>query len=263
MKNKQSAIILLISILAALAIGFIKTRNAGRDLPRIVKSGYLQVVIDEGRMGYMLQQDSAFGLQYDLIKAFADSLGLELRIKKGKNAGKNINRLLRGNCDIAVGYIPITTEWSHEVAFSIPLTVSRQVLVQHAAPGKEIIKKQYDLAGDTVYLPKDSPYKMRIKNLSDEIGATIHFVEMKVKTLDRVVEMVAGGEIKQTVCSEQLAKKMLLENPAIDVSLLVGFEQQYCWALHRNSVLLLEKLNDFLEQMLETTEYWKMYRKYI
>ena len=262
MKLKQVRVIICISIILLVCAFFVVSRGE-RDLPLIVKSGKLKVAIDNGHLGFMVQDDNVCGLQYEMMKAFADSLGVELVLVKENDIKKSINKLQRSSCDVVASFIPLTNEWCNEVAFTIPLIVLRQVLVQRIDSGRPLVKKQYDLANDTVYLPAHSPYKMRLLNLSDEIAAPIHIVEMRTNSIDQMMQMVVEGKIKNTVCSEQLARKIAAENPLIDISLLIGFEQQYCWAVHLDSELLLKKLNEFLEQFIETTEYWNMYRKYI
>ncbi len=265
MKHKKLKISSFTAILLLVVSVFLfaKFRNTGRDLPQINRSGYLRVAIDGGRLGFMVQEDSVCGLQYELIKAFADSLGLELRFIRENDIRENVDDLLGGNCDIVASYIPRSKEWIGEVSLTRPLLTTRAVLVQYCEADNKIIEKQYDLANDTIYLPENSPFEMRIKNLSEEIAEPIHIIEIKDKSIDQIVKLVADGKIKQTVCTEQLAKRMLLENPTIDVSLLISFEQEYCWAVHHKSRLLLIKLNAFLDNMLETSEYWNIYRKYI
>ena len=67
----------------------------------------------------------------EIVKAFADSLGLELRISKQNDAQKAINELLNGEFDIIANTMPVTTDYPEGVVFSKPLMTSKLILVQN------------------------------------------------------------------------------------------------------------------------------------
>jgi len=118
------------------------------------------------------------------------------------------------------------------------------------------------LANDTIYIPKNSPSKMRLEHLSDEIASPIHIVEIEDKSVEQMVEMVSRGVIKYTICDELFAQRLKVQYQNIDVSFPIGFEQQEVWAVHRDSPKLLAELNDFLKDFIGSSAYWKIYRKY-
>ncbi len=101
-----------------------------------------------------------------------------------------------------------------------------------------------------------------IKNLSDEIAAKICIVELKNVSTETLVRMVSEGRLKNTICSEELAKKLQKQYPNIDISLALGFNQNHGWLVNINSPQLLEKLNYFLTDFMGSTAYWELYRKY-
>ena len=240
-------------------------RNRIHDLPTILESGRLAVLIDSSRMGFSIKGDSVFGFQYEIVKAFADTMGLELVITEKNDLADCINDLKGGDYDIIARFVPITTEWKKEVLFATPLFTSRQVLVQRILTDSTHsikIKKHRDLANDTVYLTRNSPYKMRLENLSDEIANPIHILEVNDKSTEQMVRLVATGKLKYTICDEQFAQKLKSQFPNIDVSLPIGFDQKHAWVVHKQSPKLLAELNDFLEDFIGSSGYWKIYRKY-
>ncbi|HQG67395.1 MAG TPA: transporter substrate-binding domain-containing protein [Paludibacteraceae bacterium] len=235
------------------------------DLPAMLKSGKLYVVTDSSRMGFRLEGDSVYGFQYEIVKTFADQLGLTLVITPENNFETCLKGLTNGDYDIYAGFIPVTTEWMNDIAFSDPLNTSRLVLVQKNFPDslKRLMKNsQQDLAGDTIFVPKMSPHKLRLRHLSDEIADTIHIVEVPNVNLEQLVEWVAQGKIRQTVCDEREARFLKLTYPQIDISLPLGFDQHYAWMVDKESKLLLQQLNDFLKDFIGSSAYWNIYRKY-
>ncbi len=265
----RSRIIIASAAMAIVIIGIViwigVSSDSIHDLPEIVDSGRLTVVTEGGSMGFALAKDSIFGFQYEIIKAFADSLGVELQISEQNDTKKAIEGLKTGEYDIVANVVPVTTEYTEGVVFTKTLISTRQILVQRIPTDslqKNIISKQYELANDTVFVPYNSAYKMRIKNLSDEIAETIHIIEVKDVSAETMVRLVSEGKIKNTICSEQLSYKLKRQYPNIDISLPIGFTQDHSWVVNAESKKLIEKLNDFLSDFIGSTAYWELYRKY-
>jgi membrane-bound lytic murein transglycosylase F len=235
------------------------------DLPQILESGRLSVVTDSSSVGFSMKGDSVFGFQYEIVKAFADTLGLELVISEQKDMKTRMNGLIKGDYDIVANFMPITTEWKNDVLFTNPFFTSRQLLVQRITKDSVQsvkIKKLDDLANKTIYITENSPFKMRIKHLSDEIANPINILEMKDVSPERLFHLVSMGKIQYTICDEQFAQKLRIRYPNIDVSLPISFEQQQAWAVYIKSPKLLNELNDFLTDFVGSTAYWKIYKKY-
>lgn len=266
--RKKIQIIVVVSVVLASIISVIwirEVRNKIHDLPSIMDSGRLSVLTDSSRMGFATTGDSVYGFQYEIVKAFADTLGLELEIKEESDLKACLEEIESGDYDIIANLIPVTTEWSQKAMFTTALFNSRQVLVQRISDDSTHsvrITNQQQLANDSIFIQYHSPFKMRLKNLSDEIADTIHIFELKDVSTEQLVRLVSQSKIKYTICDEQFARILKLQYPNIDISLPIGFEQQLAWVVHPESVLLLEKLNEFLQDFIGSTAYWDLYRKY-
>lgn len=262
----QIGIVLVVLLLLFAAILRIKdVRSRIHDLPSIMESGRLSVLTDSSRLGFSVKGDSVFGFQYEIVKVFADTLGLELVISEKTDLKACLKDLKSGDYDVIANFIPITTEWNKEALFTIPLLTSRQVLVQRILEDSTQsvgITNQLQLANDSVYIPLHSPFKMRMKHLSDEIADTINIFEVKNVGSEQLVRMVSQSKIKYTICDEQFARRLKHQYPNIDISIPIGFEQHLSWVVHPKSPLLLEKLNAFLDDFIGSPAYWKIYRKY-
>jgi len=246
-------------------LGNHRFKNQIHDLPGILKSGRLSVLTDSSSIGFSVKGDSVSGFQYEIVKSFADSLGLELVITEKNDIKDCLDGLSSGDYDIIANFIPVTTEWKSKVLFTTPFFTSREVLVQRREikPFRtKLIKKHDELANDTIYIPVNSPFKMRLNHLSNEIAEPIHIIEIKNKSSEQMVRMVSKGKIKLTICDEQFAKRLKLKYLNIDVSLPISFAQQQAWAVHPRSPKLLEKLNEFLDDFIGSSAYWNIYRKY-
>ncbi|MFM2290329.1 MAG: hypothetical protein RIS29_142 [Bacteroidota bacterium] len=263
----NGVVIGIVLIVFALIMLLHHSRNRVHDLPYILKNGRLTVLTDSSQMGFSVKNGNVCGFQYEIVKAFADSLGVELVISEENDFGKCREAIKNGDYDIIANYIPVTSEWKKDVAFTDPLNMSKQVLVQRIETDStkstfKLKHKRIELANDSVYIPLNSPFKMRLEHLSDEIAEPIHIVELKNTSTEQMVRMVSQGKIKYTICDEDVAEQLVLKYPNLDVSLLISFEQQQAWAVHKDAHKLLEQLNGFLHDFIGSSEYWKIYRKY-
>jgi len=257
---KPATIIVAIIAFVSLVFAVFKT-NTVRDFDEIISSGRIRVLTDNSSLGFRVDKDSVYGFQYEIVKVFADKLGVELEISENDDVEQSVTGLIKGKYDLIATMIPLTSEYRDQLLFSDPLQVNKQVLVQRNDSNSHI-DKQYDLANDTVYLPVNSPYKMLISNLSNDIADTIYVSELKNSTTEVAVKMVADGIIKYTICSERLAKKMQLQYPTLNFAMDIGFQQEGVWTLNKNAIELQKKLNEFLAEYIGSTAYWELYRKY-
>lgn len=235
------------------------------DLKEVLKNGRLVVLTDSNSLGFAMQGDSIFGFQYEIIKAFADSLNVELIVSDITDFNEAVKSIESGEADIIASIMPVTTQYAHRLAFTDPLFQSALMLVQNRGTDsfpRKIIETQAELAKDTVYITQNSKYKQRLENLSDEIADTIHIIEVEGITNDSIIKLVASGVYKYAVCPSYFIKHYALMFPNLDFSLPVSFIQNYSWAAHINSASLINKLNEFLLNFIDSYEYRNIYRKY-
>ncbi len=240
-------------------------KKSPSDLKEVLQNGRLTVISETGNMGYQVDGDSIFGFQYELVKAFADSLNVELRISEMTDIESAIRSLNWGEADIIARFLPITTQFNDELLFSAPIFSGRLMLVQNShndSTQKNIIHDQRLLADDTISLIVNSPYIFRINHLSDEIADTIYLNELENVSSDSLVSLVASGKIKYTVCPEFFVSHYKKMYPQLDFSLPLSLIQEYGWAVHVNSGRLKEELDEFLNYFIYSPEYRRIYARY-
>ena len=269
-KTNRKIRIILIVILLAVGIFWVFMQDIFQkdvaDLPKIIKRGWLAVVVDDSSTGFMMRNDSVYGFEYEIIKAFADTLGVELRITRNNDIKKALESLKKGEYDLVVKFIPNTAEAQQGVTLTQPIFKTRQVLVQRKNQNTDslsrYISKQYELGNDTVYLPSNSLYRQRIENLMYEIADTIFIVERSNVSTEAMVAMVAEGKIPRTICPEIFANRYEKIYPNLDFSLPVSFTQEQCWAVNVHAPHLKEKINNFIADFQGSMAYWELCRKY-
>lgn len=236
-----------------------------RDYPEIKQEGILRMVTEYNQSGYYVAGDTIEGFQYELSQAIAKLSGLEVQTHLEMSLAESFQKLEENKCDIIARNIPITSDIKEEYLFTEPIVLNKQVLIQRteeANKGIKPLRNQLDLAGKTLYIPKDSPARLRLQNLGHEIGDTIYVVEDELYSGEQLAIMVAKGDIDYAVCDQQIATLSQKQLPEIDIKTDISFTQLQSWAVRKDSPILLDSLNSWLDQIRKNGTFNKIYKKY-
>lgn len=249
----------------------VTTNVKSSELKRILESGELRVVVDYNSTNYFVYKGQPMGFQYELLKAFADQMGVSLKLQVSNSIQESFAGLNTGEYDLIAKNLTVTKERSDLVDFTNPFALTRQVLVQRIpeldpekteiAP-QPLIREQLQLAGKTIYVQKNTVFVQRLKNLSDEIGEPITIVEDTLYGVEQLIALVAKGEIDYTVCDENVGLVNQKYYPWIDVSTPISFNQKLSWAVRKNSPDWKEYLDGWIDEYKNTSEYKYLYYKY-
>ena len=242
-------------------------------LERILRRNELVATTDYNSTNYFIYRGEPMGYQYELLKSFADYLGVKLDIKIINSLDESFECLNQGRCDLIALGLTITKDRKDIVEFTDPLTQTKQVLVQRKPENwrkmrtwdeieKHLIRDPIDLAGKTIYIQKNTTYRFRLKNLSDEIGADIHVIEDENASVEDLISMVAEGKIDYTVCDEHIAMVNQKYYPDIDTKTAISFSQNIAWAVKPGADGLRDTINSWLESFKKTKTYAYLYNKY-
>lgn len=243
------------------------------DLKDIIKKGKLTVLVENSSTTYFVYRERPLGFEYELLKAFAEEIGVNLEIKIVNNLDSLIPMLNRGEGDIIACNYTITKERSKLINFSEPFMETHQVLVQRKPDGWENMKEEEwksqlinsptQLAGKTIHVWRNSSYYDRLINLQEEIGDSILIAPEKGNIGgEELIEMVAEGIIDFTICEANVAKvnERFFENLSVELPLSV--DQSLAFGLRKNSRLLKSRLDQWLSEYKSTSKYTYAYHKY-
>lgn len=261
--RKRIILIISIVVFAILAIFLTSKPKKIRDLVDVLDEGRLTVVIESGMYGFTRDSAEIYGFQYEIIKAFADSLGVELVLIHQKNNKSVYQKLETNECDILVSLKPVITDTLASIVSLSPILNSRLILVQHQqAIGGGLIRKQYELDGDTLYTTKSSAFIDKLNYLFDDLAIDVSVVEMMdVNTID-LIEMVNAQKIKFTFCLEYLSEALKQDYPDLNFSVALSFPFDLAWSVHSESLHLREKLNVFLIDFIDSQDFIDLKKKY-
>ncbi len=267
-----SGILSLGSYTSEIELATVHTPKKETDLADILKRGYLRAATDYNTTNYFVYRGEPMGFHLELLKNFADHIGVELEISVSNDLAANINCVLEEDgCDIVAANLTVTNTRRRTLQFTEPHSRTRQVLVQQKPSGwsemttndvdKHLVSSTLGLAGKTVHVQKHSAFASRLNHIMEEIGDTIYVIECN-DNVESLIGRVARGEIAYTVSDEQLARLHQFYHSEIDVNTPVSFTQNLAWAVRPEASDLLAAVNDWITEFKTTREYAAIYNRY-
>lgn len=240
-------------------------KPALRDYDQIRQEGILRMTTDYTPLSYYLTDDTIIGFEYDMAQLLSRVSGLEVQLFPEVNLEKSLEGLQQNQYDVVGRLIPVTSANLQLYSFTQPLLLNKQVLVQRKEDnGKpvKVLRNQLELAEETIHIINDIPTKLRISNLSHEIGDTIYTQIEKQYGYEQLIMMVARGEIDYAVCDESIARKMQERYPNLDINTDISFTQFQSWAVRQESPALLDSLNAWIDRIKTSKEFEQILKRH-
>lgn len=214
-------------------------------LERIQEQGILHVITRNSPSTYFQDRNGETGFEYELIKHFADQLGVELKIETADNLDQLFNSLSAENGPaIAAAGLVMNPERLEHVRFSDSyLDVSSQFIYHQSTPRPKHAKH---LTGKTILALKGSIHEGNLKALKHDLPELDYAVSDQVESVD-LLRMVDEQQIDVAlVNSNQMAMNQVYF-PNIRVAFTLQASHPLSWAIAPgNDVSLLNEINRFL-----------------
>lgn len=242
------------------------------SLDKIRERGMLIASTDNNSIDYFIYRNEPKGYQYELLLEYAKRLGVELEIVVNNNLDEAFTDLESGKVDVIAMGLAVTGERTEKFDFTLPMNQTRQMLVQRKPDNwrkmetedemdKHLIRNPINLGGKMVIVPNKSSYASRLRNLQQEIGDSIYIIEFPYDS-EKLIEMVALGEIEYTVCDEHIARVNKKYYPDIDIETPVSFTQNLSWAVKKHTDSLRNNINEWLAGFTGSPVSQSIYNKY-
>lgn len=242
------------------------------NFDRILTEKKIVAITDYNSTDYFIYKGQPMGFHYELLKAYAKYLNVELELQINENLESSFKKLKNKEVDLLAMSLTVTNERKKNIDFTQAILQTKQVLVQRRPDDwwkmykhdleELLIRNQIDLAQKTITVESGSTFCKRLENLSDEIGESIHIDCIEDIETEQLIEMVSHYKIQYTVADEIVAKVNQKYYPNIDIKTAVSFPQQIAWALPKNADDLKSGLNKWLDEFQKTMEYRVIYARY-
>ena len=255
-----SFILLLIGGLVAVCI-HIKRAESIDDtdlLARILKEKKITLITDNNSNAYHLYRGQPMGFEYELARAFADFLDVDLEVvTPGWNS--MVPFLETGQGDFIGAALTITDRREKILSFSQPYMAVQQQLVYHkSTPGIDTLEA---LAGKTIHVRRNTSYHQRLEALRDS-GLDIDIELLDNVPSEEIIQMVAEKKIKYTVVDSNIAQINRRYYPDIVIGIAIQDVEFVGWAVNPAEIRLLDRINHFFYHINKTGYYKKLSDKY-
>lgn len=242
--------------------GYRKTKNEKpRDLREIKEYDTLRVVTMYGPRSYFLYKDNEIGYEYEMAKSLSDAIGVNVKIIVAPDEESMYNAVAVGDADLIAYQMPYMLRYKDKLAYTQKESVTNQVLVQ--CKSDTMVKDVLDLCGRDVYVRRGSVYDYRLQNLDNEIGGGINICYVPDSlTSEDIIAAVATKKIALTVSTLEDAKLSSSLFSNIDYSVGVSFPQRAAWAVNKESVELLNFINEWSEEKKNQKGFTRLYKRY-
>ncbi len=212
------------------------------SLQNVFERDTLIALTDYNSTNYFIYRGEPMGYQFEMLKQFADHLGVNLKLVITNDMHQAFEMLNNNEVDLIAMGLTVTRDRQKIVDFTLPQIQTKQVLVQRKPENwrkmrtwdeieEQLIRNPLDLAGKTVYVQQGTVFANRLAILANEIGDTIKIIEDPEREVEQLITAVANGEIEYTISDEHIAKVNEKYYPNIDVSTAVSFPQHVAWAV--------------------------------
>lgn len=228
-------------------------------LNQILKKGELTVITRNNAHCYYSYRDQEMGFEYDLAKAFADHIGVTLKIRIADKWEGMIPDLMNKSGDLIAASMTITPSRSQKVLFSDSYMNIQQHLIVHR--DNYTIRNLKDLNGQVVHIRKGTSYQERLESLKPQIPDLTIASHDDVPT-EELIRQVAEKEIDITVADSNIALLNRRYYPQAIMAGPLGEAEALGWAVHPQAYQLLEKINQFFKQIKSNGQYHELRQQY-
>ena len=235
------------------------------DLPSIVANKKLVVLAEYSTTSYTELEGVKMGFEYEMLKEYAKSIGIQLEVKIISNLDNIDQQLNRLEGDVIACSYTVTKDRKRTIDFTIPYIRTAQVLIQRLPSDStpQYIKDPMQLAHKKISIWKNSSYYHRIKYLEQEIGEPIEIQELDGKNSpEQLLAKVASKEIDYTIVDNHIAVANAYQFNRLDHHLRLSIKQQIAFGIRKNNPKLKESMDAWIKDFRKSPHYTFLKHKY-
>jgi membrane-bound lytic murein transglycosylase F len=208
---------------------------------------------------YYIYREKPLGFEYELAKAFSQSLGVQLEVKTAN--WQNILQTVNSKQgDFIAANLTITPWRDKKVDFSESYMKIQQQIIAHR--NNRSIKDIKDLKNRSIHVRQGTTYQKRLEELNRDYNLNMKIVLHKDTPTEELMRRVAEKKIEVTVADSNIALLNRRYYPDIRIAFPLAVDQYLGWAVQEGNNELQDRINNFLEQSKKNGVYGKIYEKY-
>lgn len=215
-------------------------------LEQIVSEGELRVVTRNGPTTYYLGSDGPAGPEYDLVRGFAEHLGVNLEIYTLDNFQEIVPEVAQGRAHIAAAGLTRNDATDPLVQFGPGYGAVTEQLVYRVNKGRP--RSVEDLYQSDITVMAGSSHARTLQQLRGD-HAELTWQEAQGVAEDELLEQVSAGDLRYTVADSRSVRLSRYFHPHIRAALDLSEPQPMAWALlNDKDTSLLAAAEDYFEE---------------
>ena len=254
----QRAEVIALVLLVVVTLLFV-TANPGNTLQQVQNRGELVVAMRIGNTTYLPSPEGATGFEYEMARAFADWLDVDLKVVVPGRFDAILNRTARGKVHLAAAGITITPEREAYLRFGPSyLQITEQLIHRPSETGR--IRIIEDLADRQIVLVSGTAHVETLRTLQ-QTHPFITWEEIPRAEPEELLRRVWEGDLEATIVDSIELSSTQRFYPGLRAALDLTEPKSLAWAFPKTSDLSLFneaeaffahlKSTGLLEQMLE------------
>ena len=224
-----------------------------------INPGKLTVLIRNIPTAYYEGPKGEMGFEYDLVKAFADHLGLELKLKVVDSVTDILQAMENGEADLAAAGLTRTNQREKRFLFGPDyFTVQQQVIGNRKYPYP---RKVEELQNFDLLVLKNTSYVEELKGLQQQYPH-LHWEETDEYSTDQLLEQVWLGKISCTVADSNILAMNRRYFPELMVAFPISEEQHLAWIINKKKIRLKAKLSQWFTTIKDSGQLAELKDRY-
>ena len=229
-------------------------------LEQITEGGTLRVVSRNSPTTFYLGPEGPIGPEYDLVRGFADYLGVELDIYSLDSIGAILDEVGSGRAHLAAAGLTSSGGRAERIVFGPAYRSVTEVLVYDAGGSKpreipDLYGKQVGVAADSSHV--DTLFRLR------ETHPDLTWLEFPTADQEELLERVSSGDLDYTIVDSSAFQVSRYFYPEARKAFEVSEEQPLAWAFRDGrDTTLLEAAERFFESERSTELIAQVGRRY-
>jgi len=238
MKKRDIFALIILSITFALIGWYVKSVNISNELStlgRIQENKKLDVVMLNVPTSYYIGVDGPEGFEYDLLKSYADFLGVSLNVIVANTVKEALEFTREGKGDITSAALTYTEKRAKEFHFGPKYFQVQEQLICH----RDVVKKSSfpksidDLDLVNIVVGKDTSYNETLA-LIREYLPNLNCSTTEDFTTEQLLKQVWEKKIDCTVADSNIFAINLRYYPELAMAMPLSELEQYAWILRED-----------------------------
>jgi membrane-bound lytic murein transglycosylase F len=229
------------------------------SLNRILKKQELVVATRNAATTYYEDRDGKSGFEYDMVTAYANSLGVNVRFVITDSLTETLRLFQNGEVDLVASGITRTEERAKKYRFSVPYQeVQQQVVCRRK--GKRI-KNITELDQVELAVPANSSYVERLKEVQKEFPELRWHANPLLGT-ENLLTQVWQKKLECTIADSNIVDINRRYYPELVVRFNLTEPQPLAWVMSPEASSLNESVDQWMEQFKTSDQFAALYDKY-